>query len=365
MSFWIAFTVVSLFWGIVTLLQKNPSRFFSDLYVVLLWFIAAFRYNIGTDYTNYEVLYYVLNSQDFILNDSIINVIIYALRELNFKSQMLFVVYETIIVAFLYSGIRYFAKNEKQVMLALLIYAFFPRCYFNSMNQIKQAVSISIIFWSAKYIIERKFFSYLCSVIIATLFHFSAVIFVLLYFWKVKNPKVRSSLFYVFVFFILRYLGLAELIIDKVVNYIPGFDEYLKYANGYNNKTATISGVFYVVLPLYILILSVKPKLKDIKILFLINMTFLGVCFIAIVSGQSAVARFRDYFLLFFAVGFGIYIDEWIKQYKSYLPYAFAVLMSLYFLNSLDNLSNGFGGDAFVGESSGNIEYEFNFDLYD
>ncbi len=365
MSFWIIFIIISLLWGIITLLQKNPSRFFSDSYVLLLWFVAAFRYNIGTDYSNYEVLYYILNSQNVVFNESIINVIIYVLRELNFKSQMLFVVYETIIVVFFYSGIRYFAKNEKQVMLVLLIYAFFPRCYFNSMNQIKQAVSISIIFWSSKYVIEKNFIKFLGGVIVASLFHFSAIVFIFLYFWRARDIKTRLSLLCISFFLILRYLGFSELLIDKVVNYIPGFDTYLAYVSGYNNKAATISGVFYVVLSFYLFILNVKPKIKDAKIVFLLNMTLLSLCFISVISGQSAIARFRDYFLLFFSVCFGIYIEEWIKRYKSYWPYVFTVFMSLYFLYSLNNLVAGFDGDTLVGGSSGNINYEFNFDLYE
>lgn len=367
MDFWILFTIISIaIWSLsLCIKDKIYLRITSHIYAIYLWFISSFRYQIGTDYDTYMKVYEFNNPDGayLLLKEPTFGFLVWSLNELGFSSQMFFLTYETILIIFLYVGIRWFAKNDRQVMLVLLCYTFFPRAYWNSMNQIRQGVSIAILLFASRYIIEKDFIKYTFWIAVATLFHYSAVLFLPLYLWKYIKLNLVKSLSVFFIIIIARLLELPQKLMD-ISSYIPMmFDgKYGAYVMDFS-EDGSFPGFVVLVFMIYLLSLFVNNNYVDDKVRFLFNMVALSICVILFFPGSMPVARYRDYFLMFFVVFCGIYIDDLMRKFNTYTPYVILIIMAGYFLYSIDHISV-LNESVMSGVSGGNINYEFNFDIW-
>lgn len=247
-------------------------------------------------------------------------------------------------------------------MLILLFYTFFPRGYFNSMNQIRQGVAIAIVLFAVKYIIRKEIAKYITCVIIATLFHYSAIVLILLYWCSSFKFSTRKSLIIFFVIFICRLVDVPRKIMD-IAAFIPTMlnGKYANYIVGFT-EDGSFPGFFLIVLLIYGLALFVKCHNTDLEYQFLFNMTTLCICVMIFFPGSMPAARYRDYFLMFFIVFSGLYIDYLGKRFNYMIVYLFILVMATYFLYSVGHIAN-LNDSAISGISGGNINYEFNFNL--
>jgi hypothetical protein len=107
--------------------------------------------------------------------------------------------------------------------LSLLCYI----CFFyiiQDMTQIRAGVAIGFVFWSTKDIIDKSKNSFIAKIILATLFHYSAIVFMALYF--IKPSFYKSKWFYcvlpLFGVFLAK-LNISLIFIQTVANYLPSF----------------------------------------------------------------------------------------------------------------------------------------------
>lgn len=86
------------------------------------------------------------------------------------------------------------AKSNKDLVdipFAMLVY--YCIFYNLTLNLLRQSLAMMLILWGFKYIRNRKIFQYLIVVVIATLFHSTAVIGVILYFmYVIGNGKFKT-----------------------------------------------------------------------------------------------------------------------------------------------------------------------------
>lgn len=365
MGFWFIFTLIAVLIWIVSLFIKNRVhlRIVSYLYVLYIWFIAAFRFQIGTDYDVYMQFYNsnYLNNPYLMLMEPTFGFLVTYLNEIGFSSQMLFLIYETIIIAFFYAGVRFFVNNERQIMLILLIYTFFPRGYWNSMNQIRQSVAICMILFSVRYIIEGEKIKYILGVIGATLFHYSAILFLPLCFWRYIHLNVFKSVCLFVSMLLCRIVDLPQRIINVSVSFVLGGDS--KYNNYFINyiEDGSFPGFGIFIIVVYFLFLFTNKEIKN-EYKFLINMVAIGICVICFFPGSTPLARYRDYFVIFYIIFTGNYINELSEKFNSFIPYLFTLVMAIYFLYSIDHMTV-LHESSITGLSGNNINYEFNFDL--
>ena len=129
MEFWVCLYGVASLIGLFNILVPYKYRILL-LYVLvfILWFIASFRYMIGTDYNMYMTYF----MQDIFLdvweNGEVLTepaniVITYLVKNIGFGSQMYFLIYETIIMYFFYQGAKKLSNNVYTLCLAIILYA--------------------------------------------------------------------------------------------------------------------------------------------------------------------------------------------------------------------------------------------------
>ena len=98
---------------------------------------------------------------------------------------------------------------------------------FFSFNGIRQAIAISIIFLSIKYLIENKISKTIIIILIASLFHYSAIIFLPIYMigskiYISKNLLIIFTLIFLLIpnIFLINYL-------QNILSFLPKYSYYL------------------------------------------------------------------------------------------------------------------------------------------
>ena len=180
MAFWIGLAIFILA-SIVAerLLPPQYKKFMPILVMCVLTFFGLFRYEIGTDYDWYIVLFDTVKIDDLYPEPTFL-LLVEFLHQFHFSYQVMFIAYELPIMLLLWSGIRYYTKDtEIQILIVALYYCL---QYFFSLNGIRQGLSMVLIFWGYRYCLERSLWKYLLVVALAASMHYSAVVAAVLYF---------------------------------------------------------------------------------------------------------------------------------------------------------------------------------------
>lgn len=173
--------------------KVNTQNRFVKLLLVIIppVFLATFRYNIGYDYGSYIWGY---NNSFDITYESIIEgyevgdpIAYYLITKIAtvFNSDRAYLMILAILS--LIPGVSYILREwddmETQPMM-VFIYMFSPFIF--SFSACKQGIALSILMFSLKYIYDRKPIKFTLCVAVAFLFHSTAIVFLLVYFFLNK-----------------------------------------------------------------------------------------------------------------------------------------------------------------------------------
>lgn len=154
-------------------------------------FLATFRYNIGYDYGSYidgynnsfDITYESIWSE-YEAGDPIAYYLITKIATV-FNSERVYLMILAILS--LVPGVSYILREwddmETQPMM-VFIYMFSPFIF--SFSACKQGIALSILMFSLKYIYDRKPIKFTLCVAVAFLFHSTAIVFLLVYFFLNK-----------------------------------------------------------------------------------------------------------------------------------------------------------------------------------
>lgn len=236
---------------------NNVYLFFSG--VVLVGF-SGFRGDFTSDYKNFAYLFYFYNqfSLDQIFNYQFGQEIGYVLLNRfigiftdTSVSLMLVVAFITIVLYF-----KEIKKNSVYVWLSVLLFVAIGQ-YYLSFNLMRQILAVAIIFAGSDYLYSKKMIKYFILVVIASLFHQTALIMVPFYF--ILNFKFNIKRLLIGLFLLL----LTVIYIDNVLFVIQ------KFVFAYYDESAFgMAGFGYrnVVLPVGILIFVLLHKsILDVK----------------------------------------------------------------------------------------------------
>lgn len=167
---------------------------FSSVFL-LFSFIAGTRYFVGTDFKTYtmhqipQALYGMSKNQydvEFLYN----RLIKLGVTIGNGSYQYVFVLTHVIIMFFV---CKYIYDRSLNYPLSIFIFVF--STFFNfSLNGMRQSIATAIFLYSTKYIVKRRPIIYFCMILLATLFHKSAIIFIPLYFSSYLDLKSSRKL---------------------------------------------------------------------------------------------------------------------------------------------------------------------------
>lgn len=206
---------------------KKSYKIWALLSFLPLTLIAVFRYNVGTDYEPiYSVMYDSINSGGE------------GFKEFGFNwiNQLTHLFCETPalmfgVVAFLTMLFTFIAYYQQSVNVCMSIYVFvFGMFYFNSLNQIRQALAMAIMTYAMKYMWKREAWKFFAWMLLASTMHISALLYIPVYFLYHLRLNIKVHLV------ILALAIVLQPIASKVIQFVISLTPYGWYLDSvYSN----------------------------------------------------------------------------------------------------------------------------------
>lgn len=201
---------------------------------IILFLFAAIRGNGNGDYFTYIQYSKVIKSTSDVLNNNFpmeigFRIISFIGNKLSLDSQFVIAVMNLISLSCVYAFIKEYSKDK---MLSVLL--FLPLYFQLDMHAARTAVSVGIGLWGFKYIKDKKIIKFTIIVILASMFHKTALILFLLYpLVKIKLADSTKIMISFVLLIVTNFISLKN-IVDLIYNLFP-------------NKTIAISLSNYVV----------------------------------------------------------------------------------------------------------------------
>lgn len=300
------------------LTKKNSfNLFFSFLSFLSLFFISSFRDGIGIDYTNYIINFEIIRDFGF---KTRFEYGFWALNRLisyfTYNYIWVFIFTSLIVIILLYTAISQYSNDAKFTLLLYFCLGF----YIMGFTLIRQAIGMGIIMISLKFIYERKLFQYLLLIILASLFHISAIIFLPAYFICTKKISLKLTAFYLFFSFIIS----STLVF--FTKFFFGYSTYYFDLLNVESSNFPINKIFInVILMIFCMIKKdyIQEQFKYGRIL--INLQIMATSLTIAMSNIAVADRFTLYYTVFQIFLIPCIFSSYVKN--KYLGIVFKVIL--------------------------------------
>lgn len=216
-------------------IQKQLKRTYLVVCLFFIWILIAFRsFLIGNDTISYVNLFPVLASYPLSMYGNnpfsilftknrfeygyvLFNKVIYYFSK---NPRWLLIISATLVVILLGYTINRYSKNPSLSLVIFVTMGFMA----GTMSQIRQYIAWAICIYSIKFIIDNKFVKFICFIIVAMLFHISAIVFLPLYWLSKIQLNLKKGIAFVIVtlplfIFFNRFSELTGSLIKSYNNY--------------------------------------------------------------------------------------------------------------------------------------------------
>ena len=317
--------------------NKNEIRidyniFFLIIIGAVLIFVSGFRWQVGTDYYLYSIHYtrYITDFWEYILSLNEPGIAIIAKVSSWFYNDYATMFFLAALITIGLS-IRTVVKNTKMLTLSILLYIFIG-AWHGSFNGVRQYLAVAVIFAGHRFIIERKFLKYFGVVLLASLFHISALAMIILYFVPLKKLNLKK----------IGLMVLVTIVAIYSYEYIFDFLESLKGTNlteyDYMLREVNILRIAVQIAPLIVYYtLTIKKKLEP-EDLFYINMLFVNAAIAIATSDSAYLARFYIYTNIFATISIPRLINFKDKHLTFLLTFVIIILYAMYWYIEISSL---------------------------
>jgi len=241
-------TYIALLFGSLFELILNKRAIKTSFFLLmLLFFVAIFRVGTGTDFSAYLNLWENVDLFNPDKADSYqyveigFRLFISTLKLLTENDFIYFVFLAAIPLFFFYRAILYFKLYPTTALIFYFTFFYFAYLF----NAIGQAITISIMLYSIKFIIDRnlRYVLFLC--LLSTLIHFSGIVILILYIiMNFKISSIQSYLSSIIVGLIFFKFQINNIILEFI---FPGkFSVYYTFFDKGSSAFQTITkiGIF-------------------------------------------------------------------------------------------------------------------------
>ena len=326
----ITYITIFILLSLVAITNYNDKKFFYFFTFFLAVFCAIRGVGVDRDYETYVSIYnYIIDGYTYAIEPTF-----YLLSKLSYyvfdSPWMIFIAYAALAVYFKVKIINYWSPY---ILLSVVI-NFSNIFLLHEMTQIRIGLASSIGFYSLKFLVNNEKRKYYIWVVVATLFHFSMALFLLLPLLNLKTLSFRYSFFYCIAIFWLYVLHLLDINLSGLINHI-GIDfiqaKYHMYQNqvieeGIKVNVFSVIQVLHVLITFFAMYYSSYFK-EDKKLIMMIKIFSLGpLSLIAF----SAVPGFSLRLSELFSVGEIVLLPMLVKQVKQVrMAYIAVIFLSL------------------------------------
>ncbi len=244
--FYIIIISVFLVYGLTKTQDKNSSK----VYIIVMFSILGVMMmlkstEVGNDTPTYMSLYKRLltttNMERFlneIRYEKWFVYLCYALGKISQDAQLLFITTGAF-VAFSFG--RFIYKYSEIPWLSVLM--FITLQFFDlSLSGTRQILAISILIFAYDFLIDKKFWKFLLTVLLASMFHNSVILFLLLY--PLSKPKKDTRYYSIVVAIALVAFAGFDYILRAISVIFPGYIHYLtQESKGYSSTPTLATGL--------------------------------------------------------------------------------------------------------------------------
>lgn len=284
--------------------QKRKNRLFLLISLLIPILASGLRYNVGTDFKNYENIY-----NGIVPNLDLKGYMTYGPTELgiyfisnigialNFDSWFMFTAFSALTILPVYYGIKNFNLKHPSTAYLLYLLVIFPV----SFNAVRQLAAMSMVFLSVSLLYKRKKIAAIAPFIAAVLVHKSSLILlvflpaILMFIYK-TNFKFRE-IFSMFVIGVVVLLSGSVIFSTFMQSSI--LSDYSQYASTSNAAAGSILILKIVIFSVF-LAFTIMGKLQKLEYsrLFVV-MSFLEIAMLVIGLSSVDISRFAMYFSVF------------------------------------------------------------------
>lgn len=317
----------------------------SAIIFLLFWSLASLRWKTGTDWENYYDAFFYFSEVYQNLFEPGFVLLISCVRSLTTKYTVFLTVLSFLCLV---PKFTFFIRYHKECIFTILLLFF---CYyFGDIFAVRQNLAISITLFSTIFIIERKPLLFVLTVIIASTFHFTTILYLCAYFIYWLNLKDRTIFTLIAFSILFGILGIGGKLLNlslQVIGITGHAGERINlYLNGNDAAINTYNDplVIYLLglikrclfIPLFIYI---KNRTKDDKIRGYMNLYIMGNIIYFLFAKDLAVFARASVPFLFFEVFLLAYTLLYFKASKALFTVVFVLIMlvSLSRFNALVN----------------------------
>lgn len=289
--------------------KSNKSNRLKSQYAFYIIFIfSAIRYGVGFDYYTYQSM--VFGDVDDFLVESLEPLSLLLIR---FASkthfQILFVASSFVTFYPIYRICRKYSINPAYSLLILYL---MPFIYFECISAIRNAMAYGLVFFSFKYLYEKKHLRYIVVMMCAIMFHKSAVIGFLLYPMVLlgqKNTRSIHIIIYIGSFFLSVVVGRY---ISQYAMYLSVLSKVESYVN-HESSGGTLLTLLINCFNIFNFIYWNKLKNLNAANYLFLSIVSVGVCLwnIFLPLDFTLASRFSTFFILFDILIIPYYIYIW------------------------------------------------------
>ena len=347
------FTVIFAFLILYSFVDIKGNRKYSGVVMVVLAVVlillSGLRNYVGADYPVYKQMYLTyfpelveykeLFRKMFFLSSSIEIEWIYALVNKAFFefTQAPFHIF-TLLLAVVLISVKFdtIYRNSLAPVLALLLY-FVPTFFITDSGHMRQAMGVTILLFSFKFIKERKLLLYLLCVYLAYGFHKSSIIFLPAYWFATVNLNARKIAVLVMICVVLSPLQIYEWF-SFFLNSMPleevnaGYEGYISYEIAEANalRFMDVLTIFYV---LMIVLFDEETSEVVPYYEYMRNIGVLGIC-IYFIMRENPVFSTRlvgHYYMYMVLIIPNILVSIKNVSWKRFIHIGYVVFLIFYF----------------------------------
>lgn len=285
---------------------RNNKKWLCIISGVILWSLLAFRsISMGlydTEYVylpNFNMLF-DMNLKDIFMYKFMTDKLFYIIMKvISLFTKNYQICIAILALPYIFCVIKQIYENSHNIVFSIII--FIALYYAFAFFLLRQVIAMGIIFYSYKYIKEKKIFQFIITVILASLFHSTALIFIIAYpICNYIRPGYKNYIAIAISFIVGNYI--LDILV-RIFSVIPIFHRYLfSIENGFYSTESSPS-IWGLVMTVLILSVSYffykKSKTENREIDILLNLSTLGsmiYCFSASIAEFYRVALYFSIF---------------------------------------------------------------------
>lgn len=302
------------------------SKFGVALVTVSLSVVSALRWEVGTDYRNYTLVFnqiYQMTLSEAInrSGEPLFNSFVWIIMKLTGSPQAVFAVF-----SFLTVGLIVLSLYRYSAFFSLSVYLYVTdMAYYSSFNGVRQWFAAAILFYGYRHFFDNRR-RYMVTVFLASLFHISAIVMIPIY-YVVRKPFFRKANFLIAMIFV----GFTLFFQQTIGSFLRmlSYTSYYNYATWFqvSGREAHLLRFIVAMVPLAVSVIlykSMKNRREDMDVLM--NFAFLNAMIMLLSTRNWIFARLSPYLGVFNTVLIPEFLRIGNKELRSLLLFMIIVL---------------------------------------